>query len=537
MASKKILIQVDLQTKGVDISANKVVKSINQMEGAQAKLIETQKKGRAQSGLNNAILLETGRLASDASFGFTAIANNLSQVVTLMSSFIETNGSAIASFKELGKSLLGTGGFLIIVQLLISFGPKLWDMLTGTTQRVKDLKKAYEDAANAAGEQVGKIEALTNVLNSSTQSTFEKKQALDELNRSHQKLNLELDEEGKLTEESNIKIKQYIEVIKQKAKAQALLSLVQKEYTKLIEMENEEVGENLTFWDKVKAKLTIRKDYNYQNIIEEKSLEKRKETTKEVQENIDKLLASFNTLDVTGFEADVVDAVNSLKSFRDVVTDETLFDRKTGVQIMAEKELDTIAETALDGLKIRANTLKENDKRQRKASKDSIKLAEIESESKIQAYQDTGNALMALSQLAGKETGTGKTLAIAATLISTYAAAQKAYQSQFELPTPDAPVRAAIAAAAAIAQGLANVAAIRKVQTPAGAGGGGGGQTGTPTTVEAPDFNVVGTGGASQLAAGLAGITGRPIKAFVVSKEISSAQELDRNITNNAQID
>ena len=49
MASKKILIQVDLQTKGVDISANKVVKSINQMEGAQAKLIETQKKGRAQS--------------------------------------------------------------------------------------------------------------------------------------------------------------------------------------------------------------------------------------------------------------------------------------------------------------------------------------------------------------------------------------------------------------------------------------------------------------------------------------------------------
>ena len=32
-------------------------------------------------------------------------------------------------------------------------------------------------------------------------------------------------------------------------------------------------------------------------------------------------------------------------------------------------------------------------------------------------------------------------------------------------------------------------------------------------------------------------VTGRPLKAFVVSKEISSAQELDRNITNNAQID
>lgn len=535
MASKKILIQVDITTKSAEVNVDKVVNKLKTLEGAQTKVTKAMKDGRAQSGLNNAILLETGRLASDASYGFTAIANNLSQVVTLFSSFVETNNGVIASFKQLGRSLIGTGGFLILVQLLISFGPKLWDMLTGTTQRVKDLKKAYEDAANAAGEQVGKIQALTNVLNSSTQSTFEKKQALDELNRSHQKLNLELDEEGKLTEESNIKIKQYIEVIKQKAKAQALLALVQKEYTKLIEMENEEVGENLTFFDKLKAKLTIRKDYNYQNIIEEKSLEKRRETTKEVQESIDKLLASFNSLDVTGFEADVVNTVNKLKSFRDVITDETLFEKKTGVQIMAEKELDVVSKTALDGLEIRAKVLKENDKRQRKASKDSIKLAEIESESKIQAYQDTGNALMALSQLAGRETGTGKTLAIAATLISTYAAAQKAYQSQFELPTPDAPVRAAIAAAAAIAQGLANVAAIRKVQTPAGAGGGGGGAV-TPTTVEAPDFNVVGAGGVSQLAAGLAGITGKPIQAFVVSKEISSAQELDRNITNNASL-
>ena len=65
----------------------------------------------------------------------------------------------------------------------------------------------------------------------------------------------------------------------------------------------------------------------------------------------------------------------------------------------------------------------------------------------------------------------------------------------------------------------------------------GGGEGGEGGIVEAPDFNVVGTGGASQLAAGLASVTGRPIKAFVVSKEISSAQELDRNITNNAQID
>ena len=141
MASKKILIQVDLQTKGVDISADKVVNSINRMEGAQAKLLETQKKGRAQSGLNNAILLETGRLASDAAYGFTAIANNLSQVVTLFASFVETNKGFLSSMKQLLKSLWGTGGFLIAIQLIISFGPRLWEMLTGVTERVYNVSE------------------------------------------------------------------------------------------------------------------------------------------------------------------------------------------------------------------------------------------------------------------------------------------------------------------------------------------------------------------------------------------------------------
>jgi hypothetical protein len=56
-----------------------------------------------------------------------------------------------------------------------------------------------------------------------------------------------------------------------------------------------------------------------------------------------------------------------------------------------------------------------------------------------------------------------KALNIAQTLISTYFAAQRAYNSQLTL-TPDSPIRAAIAAAAAITGGLARVAAIRRVK-------------------------------------------------------------------------
>ena len=68
---------------------------------------------------------------------------------------------------------------------------------------------------------------------------------------------------------------------------------------------------------------------------------------------------------------------------------------------------------------------------------------------------------------------TQKAFALAGTLISTYFAAQKAFTSQITPGDPSSPVRGAIAAAAAVASGLARAAAIR-AQSFTGGGGGGG---------------------------------------------------------------
>jgi hypothetical protein len=76
-----------------------------------------------------------------------------------------------------------------------------------------------------------------------------------------------------------------------------------------------------------------------------------------------------------------------------------------------------------------------------------------------------------LAQLAGQETELGKALAVASTTISTYDAAQKAYASQMLILSPDAPVRAAVAAGIAIAQGLLRVQQIVKVNTEKAADG------------------------------------------------------------------
>ena len=55
----------------------------------------------------------------------------------------------------------------------------------------------------------------------------------------------------------------------------------------------------------------------------------------------------------------------------------------------------------------------------------------------------------------------------------------------------------------------------------------GGGGTNAPT---APSFNLIGQGGLNQVAQSLNQQNGQPIKAYVVSKDVSTNQELDRNI-------
>ncbi len=218
MAEQKILISININDKQAKKGADGVAKSLSKVERAQAELnfelsaagkeyaklkaatndqrlannlaaksavnmAKGIKQGRAQSGLNNAILLETGRLASDASFGFTAIANNLSQVVTLFSSFAKTNGGVIASIKELGKSLLGTGGLLIGIQLLISFGPKLVKLLENTSAKAVDLKRAFKDAGNEVQETAGRFQTYIARLQDANTSQKEQEKVVKLLNK------------------------------------------------------------------------------------------------------------------------------------------------------------------------------------------------------------------------------------------------------------------------------------------------------------------------------------------------------------------
>jgi hypothetical protein len=67
-----------------------------------------------------------------------------------------------------------------------------------------------------------------------------------------------------------------------------------------------------------------------------------------------------------------------------------------------------------------------------------------------------------------------------------------------------------------------------------GSGGSGGSSTAASVTPSAPQFNVVGTSGQNQIAQSLGNQA--PVKAFVVSNDVTTAQSLDRNIVRTATL-
>jgi hypothetical protein len=126
-----------------------------------------------------------------------------------------------------------------------------------------------------------------------------------------------------------------------------------------------------------------------------------------------------------------------------------------------------------------------------------------------------------------------KGVSIATATIDTYLAAQGAYRSQMAISTPDAPVRAAVAAGIAIAQGLARVAIISKQQfqgTSGTSGGGGAGSVpsaGGGTTAPSPaNFDFISQQPNQQ----------PPLQAYVLGGQVSSNLEAQQLIQNQSRL-
>ena len=181
------------------------------------------------------------------------------------------------------------------------------------------------------------------------------------------------------------------------------------------------------------------------------------------------------------------------------------------------------------------------------------KKADIEEKNRQQIY----DTLDATIDAAGAETKIGKALFIAkqAILIKEQIAEAKATLQKITLRASEATVDVAKGAAstakvgfpqniplliafAAQAAGIISSvkSAVNAAKGSASSMGGGAGGMSAPSAPQAPSFNVVGAAPENQLAQAIGEQEQKPIKAFVVSNDVTNAQALDRNIIEGASI-
>ena len=159
-----------------------------------------------------------------------------------------------------------------------------------------------------------------------------------------------------------------------------------------------------------------------------------------------------------------------------------------------------------------------------KAKVDELKLTMATEKAKRDIV---ANTMGSISKLIGENTAAGKALAVGQTLINTYSAAAAALAPP---PIGAGPIFGPIAAAGAIASGLANVKSIIATELP-GAEGETGATGGNPSV---PQVNTqFGSGGIGGLIPNMGSITApdtQPVQAYVVETDISDAQALQEEL-------
>ena len=163
----------------------------------------------------------------------------------------------------------------------------------------------------------------------------------------------------------------------------------------------------------------------------------------------------------------------------------------------------------------------------------SVEISEEEFKQKMAAAMGYAHSLQSVSNVIGQETAAGKAMAVAASLISTYASIAGQLKAFSGVPVPGYAIAQAIATGAV---GLANVKKIISTKVPKSSGGGGASVGAVAATPQAPSFNIVGATETSQLAEAIGEQTQEPVQAYVVANDVTTAQSLQNGIIKDATL-
>lgn len=161
----------------------------------------------------------------------------------------------------------------------------------------------------------------------------------------------------------------------------------------------------------------------------------------------------------------------------------------------------------------------------KKYEKEKETWSKMSSEAQLDIMSQTAGNMV---KILGEETAAGKAMAVVQATVDTYKGATSAYASMAGIPVVG-PALGAVAAGAAVAAGLANVKAILATGGGGGSAPSGGSVPTAGATAPAPEM----MSGAFELGGGQAP---EPVKAYVVTDEMSDSQDQLANIRRRATI-
>jgi len=263
---------------------------------------------------------------------------------------------------------------------------------------------------------------------------------------------------------------------------------------------------------------------------------------KNAQISVDAAQANLELADTTENQVALIEAQNEALAIQAQVEgyrSEQLINVNSLLREQTELEKERIEnqkEAAEEEIKIAEEKAKELEEEERRSAEERKKIEEDLQSARAKSIEQS---FAILETLLGKGSAEAKAASIAQATINTYQGISEVWSKKTESPFLGASIaQKVIASAFVAAQGFAAVKGIAGTQVKGGSSGGGSvpSSSSLGLTEATPNFNVVGQSETNQLAQTVAqqNTNQQPIRAYVVSSEVTTQQSLDRNIINTA---
>jgi hypothetical protein len=438
----------------------------------------------------------------------------------IVDNVVERFMSALDAIGFLGQAVVKVfkGDFAGAAEDAKNAGKELFDVVTGVDdsfdKTVETVTKVAEATKNYVTETVNAAKANVELNKSAEKATVINQGLIEQFDIQAEKQRQIRDEERNTIEqriEANNKLREVLEEQgnTMKANAEQVLAAAQAQFDKNASDENfialqEAKNELLAVEATVTGFLSEQK-------VNDLALERERQEL------------SQSNIDAQAERSKVERDFNAEQIENEVLRLQTLQDNLEIERQIEEERLQNRKKLFKEGTQAFADANNELLAFQKENANEQIKIEKDLGKAKV---QQTSAALGALATIVGKNSKFGKAIAVVQAIRDTFAAANTALKSA---PPPFNFIQAAAVVAAGIAN-VKSITATKEPSPPSGLGvGSSGGGVSVPTP-QAPSFNVVGASAENQLAQTLADATQKPIKAFVVAGDVSTAQSLDRNI-------